>query len=122
MNMRPGFATKFAFLNGGLIIWAAHFLFVYGVNGIVCARAPLGVEFLGGTFMPWVVLVATVFGVAASCAVALLALAGRGPGIAAENDLSLREFWRFTTMIIAGLAVVAIVWTAVPILFIRPCS
>lgn len=120
--MRSGFVAKFTFLLSGLIVWAVHFLFVYGVNGIACARPQLGPDVQAGSFVPATVLVATAFCVAATCGIALVALKDYGPGISAEEDASLREFWRFTTATNAGLAAIAILWTAVPALFIRPCS
>lgn len=120
--MRAGFVRKIAFLFGGLVVWAAHFLLVYGANGVVCARKLAGTVVGGIGIVPAIVAGATIVAVAAVGAIGLAALAGRGPGIAGEPDPGLRAFWRFTTLTIAGLALVSILWTAVPVLVIRPCS
>lgn len=119
---RPGFSAKFAFLLSGLLIWALHFLFVYGVNGLACARGFAGNEMGGFGVVPLTVLAATAVALAFQGAILLVAYAGHGPGIHGEQDNSLGEFWRFTTAALAALSLVAVVWTGLPALFIHPCA
>lgn len=118
-SARPGFLAKMLFLNAGLILWAAHFGFVYGLTGVVCAR---GIGTAWPAAVPFIVAVATV--VAAGLALAVLgaALIGRGPGIAGEPEGPLRAFWRYVSGGVAVFGFVAITWTGVPALMIGPCT
>jgi hypothetical protein len=72
--------------------------------------------------VPLVVVAATVLAAIAAGALALVAVRGRGPGIADEPVEAVRAFWRLGAAAMAALAVVAIVWTGVPALLIPPCA
>ncbi|MDC7785046.1 hypothetical protein PQJ75_02130 [Rhodoplanes sp. TEM] len=116
---RPGFLTKMLFLNAGLVLWAAHFGFVYGLTGVVCARG-LGTAWPAA--VPFVVAFATVVAAGLSLVVLFAAVLGRGPGIAGEPDPALRVFWRSVTGGVAVFGFVAIVWSGLPAVLIRPCA
>lgn len=117
--MRERFLGKMLFLTAGLILWAAHFGFVYGLTGVVCARG-LGTAWPAA--VPFVVAFATVVAAGLSLVVLFTALVGRGPGITGETNPSLRVFWRTVSAGIAATGFVAIVWTGLPALIIRPCA
>jgi hypothetical protein len=87
----------------GPIAWAAHFLAIYGFTGVACARG------LGG-WVPAVIGLATL--VAGSvCAWAIVA------GLR-ERD----AFERWLSAMLAAAALVAIVWEALPALWLTPCA
>jgi hypothetical protein len=118
---RPGFTAKLTFLCGGLLIWAAHFLTIYGVNGVVCARGLDRFTVLGFGIVPAIVAAATGLAVIACCMIAVAALRGQGPGMGDEVG-SVRAFWRSGTACLAGFAVIAILWTGLPALLVAPCA
>jgi hypothetical protein len=119
--LRSSFVARLAFLFGGLLVWAAHFLSVYAVNGIACARGLDRIAVAGLGLVPVIVVAATLVAVASCGAILALALLGRGPGIS-DGAPSVREFWRFGAAVLAGFAVVAILWAGLPALMIPPCA
>lgn len=90
-------------MSSGVIVWALHFVAVYGFMGLACAR---GLE----AAVPWTVGIATI--VAAGLAAGLLVRGARRraqfvDGIAAG---------------LAGFALLAILWEGLPILMVAPCA
>lgn len=114
--------SKIFFLLAGLLIWAGHFGAVYAFNATACARAFAGLALWGVGIVPAVVGVLTLAALAADIAVLVLAQAGRGPGIAGATDPATAEFWRFATMALAGLSLVAVAWAGLPALVVPPCG
>lgn len=95
--------ARTAFLLGAApLAWAAHFLAIYALTGLACARAAPGV-------VPWGVAVATI--AAGALCVALIVRALRAPE-SFENGLAAA---------LAAMALLAIAWEAVPALLLRPC-
>ena len=90
-------------IAAGIGVWALHFAVLYGFTGLACARGWAGA-------VPWVVAGATL------AAVAALGLAGwrqwprRG------------EFIGWMSLAVAGLALIAIAYEAVPVLIVPPCA
>jgi hypothetical protein len=118
----PGFVRKLSFFLSGFILWFVHFGVLYGINGLACARG-FAMEPVAGTNITVMsIVVATAIATVALIAVLFLAAAGRGPGISQETDESVRQFWRFGTIAIALLGIVAILWSGLPVLIIRPCA
>lgn len=117
--MRERFLGKMLFLNAGLLLWAAHFGFVYGLTGLVCARG-LGTAWTAA--LPFVVAFATVIAAGLCLVVLFMVLIGRGPGIAGEPEGALRVFWRSVSGGIAAFGFVAVVWTGIPVLMIDTCG
>lgn len=118
----PGFVRKLSFFLSGFILWAVHFVTLYSINGLACARG-FAMEPVAGTNISVMsVAVATAIAALALLAVLFLAAAGRGPGISQETDESLRRFWRYGTIAIALLGIVAVLWSGLPALIIRPCA
>ena len=97
------FANAVLWISAGPVIWAAHFLAIYGITTLACAqRMPAAV--------PWIVGAATL--VAGSMATLVLVRC-------------LRQRSEFTRWIGAGnaaLALVAILWEALPALAVPPCG
>lgn len=118
----PGFMRKLMFFLSGLLVWAAHFGLVYGINGLACARSFATQPVAGTSLVAFSVAAATALAAIIIVAVLVLAIAGRGPGIGHETDGALRAFWRYGTIAIASLGVIAVLWSGLPVLIIRPCA
>ena len=106
------FGTTALRLSAGVIVWAAHFATIYGYTGLACARRfhDTGALWLAG--VPWVIGMATI------CAVAimlwLIAPLVRRGGTA--------DFVVWMSGAIAGLALIGIVYQAVPVLMLPVCA
>lgn len=118
----PGFTRKLVFLLSGFLVWAAHLGILYGINGLACARDFATQPVAGTSLVAVSVAAATAIAAAIILAVLFLAVAGRGPGIRHETDEDLRAFWRYGTIAIALLGVIAVLWSGLPAFMIRPCA
>jgi hypothetical protein len=95
-----------------LLIWAGYFLLVYVVTAIACARYPAAP-------------IAPVLWSASVAAIGLNALTGwafyrrlyRAKAPAPDRRLTLQ-----TGLLLSLVALIAITWTALPVLFIHPCE
>ena len=116
------FVPKLVFMLGGLIVWAAHFTAVYGLNALACARDFVGWRVLGIGVVPLGVIAATVLALAAAGWILAQALRWRGPwGGESRGDAS-NEFLRYATASLAGLSLIAILWDGLPALIVPPCG
>jgi hypothetical protein len=109
------FTRDFLRLFSGPIIWALHFLTIYGFTGVLCARPALHDAWLDISFFAW--------GIGAATLVAIAALVflhfrdwrekwrGRKPG-----------FLRLTASGLGLLAIVAILWETVPVFIVPLCA
>jgi hypothetical protein len=97
------FARASLLMAGGALCWALHFAAIYGFTGVACARgyAPA---------VPWAILACTVPALLGAAVVMRLALRRR-------ESL---EHWLAAA--IAGAAMVAIVWEALPALLVPACA
>jgi hypothetical protein len=86
----------------GLMIWAAHFSVIYGFTGLACARGLAGA-------VPWVIALATLAAVAACLLMAVQEIGQR------------QGFVSWMTAGSAGVALLAILWQALPVLLVPPC-
>ena len=111
------FAAVSAAVSAGFLIWAAHFLVIYGVTALACARGFADVDVLGMGAVELVIGAATLVAIIAAGTV--LVRAFRRPGVEGGGS---EPFLRWTTAAAALLALVAIAWQASPILFMRPCQ
>jgi hypothetical protein len=116
------FIPKSLLMVGGMIIWAAQFTLIYSFNTLACTRQFAGVELMGVGVVPLFVMGATLAALAATTGIFLLALRRRGPARPPRNSNSTDDFMRFTTMTVAGLASVAIIWNGLPSLLVPPCG
>ena len=125
--MKPGLPERVRGLKATLwtlivppTVWAAHFLFAYLWVSVQCAktggfsRFPL--VFWGGTALALVVILAS----------GIIALVqSRTPGTAPPHehgtDSDRLRFIAYSTMLLSGLSFVAVVFTALPVLFIGDC-
>jgi len=104
-------------------IWAAHFAFCYVLAAIYCAKAgslaPLG------TVRPSIALAtAAALGVVAAAGYAAWAksrIAGDPPPHDESTDEDRVRFLAISTLLLAALSFVAIVFTALPALVIEDC-
>lgn len=113
--MTGNFSRTFLFMLAGPLIWAAHFLFIYAVNGVNCARPALHDTWLGLSAPLWIIVAASLL--------ALLAMA----------VIFLRHYWRMPRTATVGfvpwlagalslLSAVAIVWETMPVLLVPACT
>lgn len=89
-----------AFLLGGLIVWAAHFFLLYGIASV----------FPGTSLARWLTLVATIPALAADGILLWLAAALRLRG----NSDELRNWMIDLGAVGAALSLVAVIWQALP--------
>ncbi len=65
------FTHNFLLLFSGPLIWAVHFVAIYGFIGIVCARPPADAEWLGIGVALWGVCGASLLAVVAMAAICM---------------------------------------------------
>lgn len=100
-----------------LVLWAGHLLFVYGVLAAVCALRPKA----GAATLP-------ILWLATAVVVGALVLLGatqyrRLRASPWQNDASSARGLALTAgPIITLISLVAVVWTALPLVFIAPCA
>jgi hypothetical protein len=90
-------------MSAGVIIWSLHFLAVYGVTGLACARG-----------RPDVVAPGVAIATALACA-ALVPLI-----VAGYRRRTVFEHWLSAT--VGAFALVAIVYEGIPVLLVRSCG
>ena len=100
----------------GPIIWAMHFLFIYSVNGIACARPALHGAWLGVPVSAWIIVVASVLALAAMTLIFFrlrtrVCTAGATPGFL--------PWVAGTLSLLSGLAVV---WETMPVMLLPSCG
>lgn len=108
------FTHDFLLLFAGPLVWSVHFVSIYGLTGIVCARAGSAARWLGWPWDAWAIGLAGVVAVAA-----LLPVLRARPRSTHEDS---RRFVRWTSMALAGLAVLAILWETLAVLLVPTCS
>jgi hypothetical protein len=96
--------------SGGVMLWALHFLLIYGFTALACERGFHERDWLGAGPIAWVVLGAT-----AVTAAAMIWLMRRL--LQAEP----RTFVDWLGAALTGLALVGVLYEAVPVLLVKPC-
>lgn len=111
MNAAPrrSFPRTAGLMLGGLLIWTAHFAFIYGFAGLVCARPSWGWVEGGFGVLGTTILAATA--VASFATAAVIAVARRSPD----------RFTRRLATAVALLALVAILWQGTTVLLTPGC-
>jgi hypothetical protein len=89
-----------------VLVWSAHFGVSYGFTALACARQLSSV-------VPWVIGAASVAALAALMALAVPA------GVRAARRSELPDF---LAVGLAGLAAIAVIWEASPVLWISACG
>lgn len=106
------------------VVWALHFLFCYVVAAIFCEKPGfLGLDF---TNLRIAIATLTVFALVTIVISALLAWRqwGFGTGDPPHDDPTRRDrmlFQGYATLLLSGLSFVAVIFTALPALFITEC-
>ena len=110
--MRIGRFTRTSLrLSSGVIIWAMHFTVIYAFTALACARGFAELQWLGAGVVTWTVLGVTSIAVAATLLVLVpAARAARG------------SFEDWMTAGVAALALIAIVWEALPVIIVPACA
>lgn len=116
------FTSKTLFLFAGLLIWAAHFMFVYSVNAVACARGLEDITILDAALVPLTVALATLAALGAAGYVLVAALAWKGPLAGEPHDDAASAFLRQVTIALTLLSIIAIVLSALPSFIVRPCA
>lgn len=107
------FTHDFLLLFSGPLVWALHFVAIYGFTGVLCARPGANASWLGLSVAAWVLLAA---GLAAAAAIAAcMAIAPR------DGDRGNRRFVRWVARGLGSLALVAIAWETLSVLMIPGC-
>ena len=89
------------FMASGIVVWALHFALIYGYTGLACARG-------FGSSAPWVVAAATLLAAVTLIAIILTHLSS--------------EFTRWMTAMLAGAALIGILWEGAPVFMVPPCG
>ncbi len=114
--MKPlPFNRAFLRLFSAPLIWAAHFVTVYGFVGVVCARRLQAAEWLGIGVATWGVAMATLAAI-----VAVLMLSIRSGRKQPPQDS--RSFIRWTGSTLGMLSILAIGWEASSVLLVPACT
>ncbi len=110
----PSATHDLLLLFAGPIVWAVHFIAIYGLNGVVCARPGRAGQWAGLAWEAWAISATGVL------AVALLAawVASR-PRSEGEHS---RRFVRWTSLALAALAALAIAWETLAVFMVPACS
>lgn len=99
------------------LIWAVHFAVIYSFTALACARGFSDLEWLGVGMVTWVI------GTATSIAIAALAvIIKRTLGAVRTTPSNTARFMHWMTAAIGGLALVAIVLEALPVLVVPACN
>ena len=113
--MQSRFPRAFLFMLAGPIIWAGHYVFIYSVNGVACARPALQAAWAGVPVSSWVIVAA---GVAALVAMGLvyLSLRTRMPHL---QDAGFLPWLAGALILLSG---VAVIWETIPVLLVPACG
>jgi hypothetical protein len=109
------FTRAFLLMFAGPLIWVAHFLFVYVLNGVVCARPAVQAEWLGIGATSWGINIATIVAISA---IAAIQLRIRARSTQAGNP----DFIDWLAAMLSLLAVIAIIWETLPIFLVPACE
>lgn len=109
-------------LLSGLLIWAAHFTFVYVFNALACARHFADARILGVGIMPAAIGGATIVALGAIGFCLLLSNWARSREPEQANEVPVNNFMNYMTVAVGALGAVAVVWSGLTVLFIPPCG
>jgi hypothetical protein len=117
------FIGELANTVAGLLVWATHFAVVYSVHAVACARGLNQWSVLGLGLVPFTIAVATALALAGSGVVLAIALRDLRRMHHQHSDVEdSQRFLTYTSATVAGFSILAIVWVALPVLFIEPCT
>lgn len=113
--MRSMFTHDILLLFAGPLVWAVHFVAMYGFAGVVCARP-------GAAQAQWLGIHVLVWGVCALGAAALAALAGCYALAPRTGEPDNRHFVRRTSRGLLLLAGVAVLWETFAVFILPACA
>ena len=105
----------------GLGIWTVHFAAIYAINAYGCERGLTGERVLGLPLVPVLVIAATAAALGALGVVLWRSAAGLSPPYDDGGETEPR-FTRWFAAATAALALVAVVYEAIPALIVPPCG
>jgi len=112
----------------GPMVWVAHFLSIYVFTALACARGFFEVEALGLGIVPLVGGALTLVAVALIVDAGVLSWrrwhAAQGEEQPPHDDnhpASRRRFMAYAGLLLSGIALIATIWEALPILFLTTC-
>lgn len=114
--------SKTFLLFGGLLIWAAHFMFVYSVNAVACARGLQDIRVFGAGLIPFTVTIATLIALAAAGRLLWVGSGWLGPLRGEPHHDPASAFLRQVSIALTLLSMVAICLTALPSFVVVPCG
>ncbi|HEX7113546.1 MAG TPA: hypothetical protein VF193_00290 [Steroidobacter sp.] len=115
--MEYRFTSTTLLMMGGLLIWGADFLIVYTFAAIACARQFADLELAGLGIVPAFTVAVSAIACVASASIGRAALRR----LRAGNPEQPRSFIDFLALAVSVLAIIAIVWNALPALLIEAC-
>lgn len=109
------FTRSFLRMFSGPIIWLIHFVFIYGFNGIQCARPALQQEWAGLSLSGWAIVLASA---AALLAIGWNNLRAWRSEMAPDN----KAFARWMTAGLGLLSAFAVILEAIPVFLVPECA
>ncbi|HEV7267773.1 MAG TPA: hypothetical protein VGN83_23145 [Falsiroseomonas sp.] len=105
-----------------MIVWAVHFLVIYGVQATICVRLGTGRTLFGQPLILASVLGLTALSLVIVAVIGLRAWRRLESGMAGQEGEDQAQFTVWMTFSIALLSGLAILWEAVPVLILHPCG
>lgn len=110
-------------LAAPLAVWALHFLAVYIMQGLACGEDWQRARVAGLELVTWWLLAATALAIAAIAWLGLRALRLRRVAAAETGDDGRRRHFTATvTAATALMALIAVIYTALPVVLLPPCA
>ncbi len=113
--MPNSFSRTFLLMLAGPIIWAVHFVFIYSVHGVICARPALLGTWAGVPAASWIIMAASLLALAAM-ALIYRHLRTRMPHIGSPG------FFPWLAGALSLISAVAVIWETIPILWLPACG
>lgn len=108
----PVFTHDILLLFAGPLVWAIHFVAIYALHGIACAR-PVAAAGPGATVVAWAL---------AALGLASLVLLGAWLRRTPRSETAeSRRFVRWMSLALGVLASLAIAWETMALLFVQAC-
>ena len=104
----------------GPVVWASHFLVIYGVAALACER-PGGTGWYTQSAVPWLVGAATLLASAILVWTLIAALWAKG-NQRPQPEPSSRNFVDWLAAAIATLVLVAVLWETLALVWIPVCG
>ena len=114
-----GFASRLLLASAGLLVWGAHFLFIYVFAALACARSFADLRLIGFGIIPFAILAGSV---AALLMLAWLSIrAWRTENEASSADPDTPRFLRYIGAALAIYSAAAIFLQTLPVLILPVC-